>query len=114
MGAVPLRIVQILQGAAVTPVETGGAAEWIDDRGALAQGVVGKKCPTVFPIFVFGDIEDFFTIFALVGELFLGAVWVGDEGWAVERIVIIGEGVAAGAGFCSNTSVKIIRVAGDV
>lgn len=90
VGVISLAVVEILQGSAVAPIETGGAVEWINGGDALAEGVVAEKGPAVFPVLVVGEIEDFAAIGTLVGELFLGEVRIGDEGRAVELVVIVG------------------------
>ena len=61
-----------------------------------------------------GEIEDLFAVGSLVGELFGGEVRVGDEGRAVELVVIVGERMGTGAGFRSNAAIQIVGVAGGV
>jgi hypothetical protein len=61
-----------------------------------------------------GEVEDLRAIGALVGELFRGGVRVGDEGGAVELVVVVGERVAAGAGLGPDATIKVVSVAGGV
>ena len=114
VGVVPLTVVEILQRAAVAPVQTRGAPEGIDRRHTLAQRVVGKKCPAVFPILVVGEIKDARPIRALVGKLLGRAVRIGDLCGAVERIVVHGEGESTGLGHGSCSAIEIRGEAGAI